>query len=558
MRSFLLALALLASPALLLAQDAQEQPTPLTQLADDLAAIAARIDEVDENLAAAPPETQGVFVFQRRRRWAEHHEVLGRLVEGIERVQGTPEEDTLVVGEAAAALQRELATVAVWIDDVYAEMTAVRQASAAAPPTDFVQAEIDLTELNADIDALLRAFSDDYDYSTVLGIDFTEEQAVHEAGLVERTELIGAALERALEERVDYREWVTKPGVDTVVMNLRMAATEERILGATTSLQAMVQLMDRSGLEAADYRQLIVSATGQLGTEVLDTRVLGGLIAQWSSTLADWFMANVGVMVLRLVAVLVIVFLASRLSRVVRHGATRFLSSKRIDLSSLIKNLVIGGLSKLVWVIAALVTLSMMGIDLGPMLAGLGIAGFVIGFALQDTLSNFASGIMIMVYRPFDVGDFVTAGGVTGEVKDLTLVSTVIRTLDNKRIMIPNGKVWGDVINNATAEKIRRVDLVFGISYGDDIDKARALLETILSEDERVLADPPPMVRVHNLGESSVDLFCRPWCMTRDYWDLYWDLTHAVKKRFDAEGVSFPFPQRDVHMYHEGGASTPL
>jgi small conductance mechanosensitive channel len=229
---------------------------------------------------------------------------------------------------------------------------------------------------------------------------------------------------------------------------------------------------------------------------------------------------------------------------------------KRLELSSLIKNLVVSGASKSTWVIALFVILSILGIDLGPALAGLGIVGFVVGFALQDTLANFASGLMIMIYRPFDVGDFVTAGGVTGKVKDLTLVSTVIQTLDNKRIMIPNGKVWGDVINNATAERVRRVDMVFGISYSDDVDEARAVLEDVLSGDDRVLADPPPMVRVESLGDSSVNLFCRPWCRTEDYWDLYWDLTRVVKKRFDSEGITFPFPQRDVHVHSEGAPSS--
>ena len=126
----------------------------------------------------------------------------------------------------------------------------------------------------------------------------------------------------------------------------------------------------------------------------------------------------------------------------------------------------------------------------------------------------------------------------------------------NRRIIVPNGKVWGDVINNATAERIRRVDLVFGISYGDDVDHAMRVLEDVIAKDERVLEEPAPMVRVDSLGDSSVNIFCRPWCRTDDYWDIYWEMQATVKKRFDAEGISIPFPQRDVHLYNENPASS--
>ena len=188
---------------------------------------------------------------------------------------------------------------------------------------------------------------------------------------------------------------------------------------------------------------------------------------------------------------------------------------------------------------------------MGPLLAGLGVAGFVIGFALQSTLSNFAAGLMILIYRPYDVGDLVEVSGATGTVAEMSLVSTTIRTLDNQRIVVPNNKVWGDVIKNVTAEDLRRVDLVFGIGYGDDIGKAEGILKRIISEHELVLKEPAPVVAVHNLGDSSVDFVVRPWTKTENYWQVWWDLTRAVKERFDAESVSIPFPQRDIHLFNE-------
>lgn len=184
------------------------------------------------------------------------------------------------------------------------------------------------------------------------------------------------------------------------------------------------------------------------------------------------------------------------------------------------------------------------------------MAGFIVGFALQDTLSNFASGLFILLYRPYDVGDAVDAGGVLCTVNHMSLVNTTIKTFDNQRIVVPNNKIWGGVIKNITAEDTRRVDMVFGISYSDDIPEAEAVLAEILRLNDKVLEDPAPVVRLHELADSSVDFIVRPWTRTSDYWEVYWDVTREVKLRFDREGISIPFPQRDVHLYSETSAET--
>jgi small conductance mechanosensitive channel len=202
-----------------------------------------------------------------------------------------------------------------------------------------------------------------------------------------------------------------------------------------------------------------------------------------------------------------------------------------------------------------LVALSQLGIALGPVLTGLGIMGFVVGFALQDTLGNFAAGMMILIYRPFDVGDMIEAAGVFGKVSAMSMVSTTILTIDNQTLVLPNGKIWGDVIKNVTDQRQRRVDMTFGISYHDDIPKAEKVFEGILAEHPKVLDDPEPFVRLHKLGDSSVDFIVRPWVKTDDYWDVYWDVTREVKLRLDREGISIPFPQRDVHLYPENGGT---
>jgi small conductance mechanosensitive channel len=189
-------------------------------------------------------------------------------------------------------------------------------------------------------------------------------------------------------------------------------------------------------------------------------------------------------------------------------------------------------------------------LEIGPLLAGVGVAGFIVGFALQETLSNFAAGLMILIYQPFDVGDSVEAGGVSGKVGQMSLVSTTILTFDNQKLIVPNNKIWGDVIRNRTSETTRRVDMVFGIGYADDVDRAERVLRDIVKSHELTLADPEPTIQLNNLGDSSVDFIVRPWTKTDDYWKVYWDVTREVKRCFDAEGISIPFPQRDVHVYN--------
>jgi small conductance mechanosensitive channel len=221
-----------------------------------------------------------------------------------------------------------------------------------------------------------------------------------------------------------------------------------------------------------------------------------------------------------------------------------------MNFSVLMQDFFVSIASKTVIFIGILFAASQIGIELAPLLTGFGVAGVIIGFALQDTLSNFASGLMILIYRPYDVGDMVKVAGIQGTVKNMSLVSTSIQTIDNQRLVIPNNKIWGDVINNITAETIRRVDMVFGIGYADDIDAARAVFSDILLSDPRVLKTPESMVKLHTLNESSVDFIVRPWVKTEDYWDVYWDVTEQVKKQLDNANITIPFPQRDVHIYN--------
>ncbi len=544
-------LALLSVDRTGIAQEMAE-PTRLETLAGELADVESRIADLQARYEAASEADKELYFVQLRRRWTTHHDVLGELVDEIQSARESEAENPRITRLARDGLEREVQSITSWANVVQASIDEARAARSSTPPEDLLDLEIKLSELNASIDRGLASITVNFEYATSLGLDVVVGEAALDSTLADRAALLAANTELALERQATLEGRRSKPGVDTVALDTKLAAVGERLLGGTTSLETMVGLMGRQELETAEYERLLLTTTGDLGTEVLDPEVVGGLVSDWWGAAMEWLEQNAGMLVVRLATILLILLVTGVLARLARRAVARVLGSRRVHLSKLLKGLAIGAASKLVWLVGLLVVLSVLGVNLGPALAGLGIAGFVLGFALQDSLSNFAAGMMIMIYRPFDVGDLVTAAGVTGKVKDLTLVSTVITTLDNQLLVVPNGKIWGDVINNVTGQTMRRVDMVFGIGYEDDIEKARRIMEEILTSHELVLDDPEPVVRVHNLGDSSVDFVCRPWCKTDDYWDVYWDVTQAVKQRFDEEGVSIPFPQRDIHVYPAG------
>jgi small conductance mechanosensitive channel len=196
-----------------------------------------------------------------------------------------------------------------------------------------------------------------------------------------------------------------------------------------------------------------------------------------------------------------------------------------------------------------IMVLGALGVQTASFIAVLGAAGLAVGFALQGSLSNFASGVMLIIFRPFKAGDYVEAGGTSGTVEQIAIFSTIMKTPDNKRVIIPNSKITGDTITNYSAMDTRRIDMVFGIGYGDDIKKAKDILTQLVTADSRVLKDPAPVVAVLELADSSVNFAVRPWVKTADYWDLYFDLTEKVKLTFDQQGISIPFPQTDVYLH---------
>ncbi|EEX65847.1 small-conductance mechanosensitive channel [Vibrio metoecus] len=406
------------------------------------------------------------------------------------------------------------------------------------------------SDLQQYLDATYHSSFENIRWLSSLGIDTHEVEKTLRDRVNQRLRLLSASVEY-LKQQINVINNQIKSSPESEKANLQLALlfTQQRLDIVTKSLRSVVGIADNLTMETADYKRQIFQVTGSITQDLLNTQVVFSILRHWSNSLISWFTSNAVQHLLQVSIFLLILLAAKGGAKVTRTLVRSAVSSKNIQMSHLMQDFFVSISGKVVWVIGILVGLSQIGLNLAPVLTGFGIAGVIIGFALQDTLSNFAAGMMLLIYRPFDVGDFVHAGGVDGKVSHMSLVNTTIRTFDNQIIIVPNSKIWGDVIKNVTHERIRRVDMVFGIGYSDDLLKAEAVLTDIVKSHPAVLRTPEPNIKVHTLNTSSIDFIVRPWVKTEDYWDVYWDVTKEVKLRFDREGISIPFPQQDVHLH---------
>lgn len=246
-------------------------------------------------------------------------------------------------------------------------------------------------------------------------------------------------------------------------------------------------------------------------------------------------------------ALAIVIFVVGRIVvRIICNLSRKAMGRGGMD--DILVNFLITILNALLLLVVVIAALKQLGVDTTSMIALIGAAGLAVGLALQGTLANFAAGVMLIMFRPFKDGDFVEAGGATGVVQQITIFNTLITTGDNKLVIVPNGAIYGGTITNYSANDTRRIDMVFGIGYGDDLLKAKQIIEQILSEDSRILAEPAPGVALGELADSSVNINVRPWVNGGDYWPVRADLLEQVKLAFDAQGISIPYPQMDVHL----------
>ena len=411
-----------------------------------------------------------------------------------------------------------------------------------------IMMQLSLRERERDVQ--LEAKLDTLKWAEKLAINTGEQADLLTQTLVKRSDKLNSLVQYTQEKLQVAVSEASLAGSDvSSEQTLLVTQLNERLAQSSSSLAVAIGLLDIVGQDTAELKQTLFSTSGDITQDVLNIDVASSLIEQWFTAAKTQAIDNGPGVIFKLFIFVLILFVANLAGKLAQKIVKKTVSNSKLQFSLLLQEFFISLSGKAVFTLGVLIALSQLGIELGPLLAGFGVAGVIIGFALQDTLSNFASGMMILIYRPYDVGDLINAAGVTGKVSHMSLVSTTIKTLDNQRLIIPNNKIWGDTINNITVEHQRRVDMTFGIGYGDDIEKAERVMNAILLEHPKVLKNPEPIVKLHTLGESSVDFVVRPWAKPEDYWEVYWDVTRTVKMRFDAENISIPFPQRDVHIY---------
>ena len=306
----------------------------------------------------------------------------------------------------------------------------------------------------------------------------------------------------------------------------------------------VVNALERKGGDKA----LVAELRAYRDAVFLDETVLASPKAIAIAIMTWLTRADGGLAIAKDIIIILLAFVALLfVSRLVRGLARRWIG-RVPNISKLLETFLVEAIFWLVIAVGLLFVLAALGVNVTPLFAMIGGASFILAFAFQDTLGNLASGLMIMINRPFDEGDYVLVGGVGGTVQSVSIVATTVTTPDNQVIVIPNKNVWGNVITNVTASETRRVDLVFGISYEDSIPDAKQVIEKTVKAHPLVLTEPEPVIRVHELAASSVNFVCRPWTKTADYWTVYWDLTHRIKEAFGEAGISIPYPQQDIHI----------
>ena len=537
---------------------AQEETVPEPDTpAERAAAILEELDESRERreeLEAGMADKQGESLRLQIRQLQAEELRGGNIVHELAKlVLATP--DPAALGNARSILLETMETGPAGIQRVLEERAELleerrQERDDAAPETEL--------EAQDAVNTAARALDDVYHFYArhvrlmrKLGLN----EAPAQASLVEQMEARAdrlAALGQVLQEEEQVINEALAADVNDAAAKNRLQVLNSRRKSALTSLRLLVDLLQDLEVDTVEYQKALVVYTGDVSEIGLDAEVVTSLLEDWIRDGREWLRVNGWSLAIKGLVFLLTLFAAWLLARLIGLLVYKLLRNVRANMSRLLQAMLAGIAANIVLILGVLVALAQLGISVGPMLAGLGIAGFIVGFALQDTLSNFASGVMILIYRPFDEGDVIESAGRMGTVQAMNLVSTTILTFDNQTLIVPNNKIWGDVIRNVTHQKTRRVDLVVRVSHEADLDAAESLLKEVIAGEARVLADPPPNIRLHEVGEYSYDFIVRPWVAREDYWDVYWDLTRDLQRRLAAAGLKPPHPRREVRVDRGG------
>lgn len=320
----------------------------------------------------------------------------------------------------------------------------------------------------------------------------------------------------------------------------------------------VIDLAEQLGLAIAEQRSLLIRERGAVGVELLQRDVFSVLWREEFQQMRRSLARQGPDLLFRVMLFALILVLTWVVARLVRAGVRFAAGHRRFALSVLVRDTLIALSGVAVMAAGVVVALAAVGVSLGPIFAGIGVLGILVGLAVQDSLGNLAAGAMILIHRPFDVDDHIQVAGANGVVKRMNWLATTLVTFDNQVLVVPNRRIWGDTIVNFTASHVRRVDIKVNFSYSEDVDRVRAVLADLLEQHEAVLAKPEPQIHVAGMEDSAMAIVIKPWVRTEAYWPTLWELNRQIKKRFDAEGIEIPFPQRVVTLLSQDGRPVPL
>jgi small conductance mechanosensitive channel len=533
-RIILLVLFVLATSA----QVALAEDLPIVTEARSLLEDIDRLEIEFKDLRTASKEAQeadatAIAELQARRRLVEWMRVVESLVANVVKQQ----EQDLDASKFLQATRKLLWSVdrrlPSFFERVSAENAELRGTLVEASPESAIGIEQRIRGNEELLDEGVRFYIFHIKHMDQLDLGSTRARAKAAEVLEHRAGNLAAKLELQ-RLKLDEQEGLEGSGVDG---ESTVRSTQESLDRTAASLWTVCDALDELGLPTAQHRQVLILATGELTTDVLDKEVLAELADTALETSRIWIEQRGPVLLGRLArffGVLAIFWVLGRMTRVV---IARLVESSGEQMSQLAKRIVVSTASRIVVGIGFFVALSQLGVNITALLAGLGIVGFIIGFALQETLGNFAAGAMILFYQPFDVGDVIEAAGVTGTVDRMNLVSTTILTFDYQSLIIPNSRIWGNVIRNSTAMDRRRVDLSFPLSLDVDVEQAEAMFDSICRAHPAVLDDPAPAIKVQEVTGAGVLVVVRPWVRTADYWQTFWDLNRESHIQLARAGI---------------------
>ncbi len=494
-------------------------------------------------------EQQIGLIIQIRETETELRETFGDLLRFILHKQASGKVNPLIISNAEALLIEESEIIRTEIEYVENNIKSMRHGYNDLNAAELFARNQEISRKYHIYDRLLDDLLENSSRMENLKIPVQEDLTFLDKLLQHRAITVSGEIKLIQEQLTDlHGQYHNASKEDKGAVLAKINAVEEHKEGSLDSLTNIIVLLNTRGMKTADYSELLVKAKGQLSRQILDSGVAFSLLQNWIEFSIKWLKGNSIAIAIKIISVIIILLIFRLIASLVKRLVKRTIGREESDYSNLMGNFFVSISGKMVMILGILVVISQLGIKVTPLLAGLGIVGFIAGFALQDVLSNFASGVMILIYQPFDIGDTIEVPDVSGYVQNMNLVSTIILTYDNQKLVVPNNKIWGNIIRNIHSEPTRRVDMSFGVSYETDLDKAETVLKNILDEHELVLSNPPPRIKLHTLNDSSMDYIVRPWTKTEHYWEVYWDITRSVKKRFDKENISIPYPQQDIHI----------